>query len=139
MPGPLPDPETSARNKSTRALPTTALPVSGYRGEIPEALVPMTALAAKLYARAWRSPEAASWHESDADLVAELCSLKAIVAAEMENGAAPQASLLGQITAREDRLLCSPLAKLKARAKIVDDPPEEDEDEDVVEFRDVVA
>ena len=139
MPGPLPDPETSARNKSTRALPTTALPVSGYQGEIPEPVVPLSKLASKLYERAWRSPEAASWHESDADLVAELVSLKAIVATAAADGEAPQASLLGQIVAREDRLLCSPLSKLKARAKIVDDPPDETDESDEVEFRDVIA
>jgi hypothetical protein len=58
--------------------------------------------------------------------------LKAIVAGKLSAGEEPSSALLGQIHSREDRLLLSALARLKARARIVDDPPEVGELEDDV-------
>ena len=134
MPGPIPDPHTSKRNRSTRALPTRHLPVSGYQGPIPEPTLDLVegSLQEKIYRRAWRSPQAASWHESDADLVAEWAGLKALVAHALQMGEDVQAAILSQIVSREDRLLFSPSAKLKARAEVVDDPPDEVDDDDDV-------
>lgn len=128
MPGPLPKSEDERRRRNAPTIPTTNLPVSGYRGPIPEPTVPLGELAEKLYSKAWRTPEAASWHESDADLVAEWAALKALVATKLRDGEEPSGSILGQIQSREDRLLMSTLARAKARARIVDDPPELDED-----------
>ena len=127
MPGPLPKDESERRRRNAPTIPTTNLPVSGYRGPIPEPTVALSETARKFYDRAWRTPSAAAWHEEDADVVAEWAGLKALVASKLAAGEEPSSSLLGQIQSREDRLLLSTLARLKARARIVDDPPDEDE------------
>ena len=127
MPGPLPKPDEERRRRNAPTIPTTNLPVSGYRGPIPEPTVELGETAMKFYRRAWRTPSAAAWHEEDADVVAEWAGLKALVAAKLRDGEEPSSSLLGQIQSREDRLLLSTLARLKARARIVDDPPDEEE------------
>lgn len=130
MPGPLPNESALRRKTHAPTIPTTNLPVSGYRGDIPEPTIPFEAgsVAGALYAKAWRTPEAASWHESDADIVAEWAGLKALVLTKLRDGEEPSSAMLGQIQSREDRLLMSTLARSKARARIVDDPPELEEE-----------
>lgn len=74
---------------------------------------------------------AAAWHEDDADGVAEWAGLKAIVATVLAAGEASSSALLAQIKAAEDRFFMSPLARSKARAQIVEDPVEGDDDDEL--------
>lgn len=118
MPGPLPTGTAARRNAPT--IPTTDVPLAGYTGVVPEPTVELGALARKFYDRAWRSSAAAAWLADEADTVAEWAGLKAVVAASLSAGEAPQSALLAQIKAREDALYLSPLARAKGRVRVVD-------------------
>lgn len=126
MPGPLPKPDEERRRRNAPTIPTTDVPLSGYAGEVPEPTVPLGDLARRFYDRAWRSSAAAAWLADEADTVAEWAGLKAVVAAELAAGAAPQSALLAQIKAREDALYLSPLARAKGRVRVVEDELEAD-------------
>lgn len=124
MRGPLPvDENERVGNSRTPAIPTTNLPVSGYRGPIPDPPedLPETLLAA--YEREWRKPSAAAWHESDADVVVELVRLRRAVSTILDRGELPPGHVTGRIGAIEDRLGLTPKARAALRWKIVDDDP----------------
>jgi len=125
MPGPLPTGNAQRRNAPT--IPTTDVPLAGYVGDVPEPTVELGETARRFYDRAWRSSAAAAWLADEADAVAEWAGLKAIVAAELSAGAAPQSALLAQIKAREDALYLSPLARAKGRVRVVDLDPDDDQ------------
>ena len=128
MPGPLPKSDDERRRRNAPTIPTTDLPLDGYAGPVPEPIVELGVVARKYYERAWSSPAAAAWHASEADAVAEWAGLKAHVAEELRTGVAPSASILAQIKGAEDRLYLSPLARQKARTRIVAAELDEDVD-----------
>ena len=121
MPGRLPDPHTRKRNKSSRALPSTMLPASGYDGPIPNPPGNMSDAARARYDRAWRSAPASSWTESEADAVSTWARLAALVDEQLDQGFEPKSALLGQLKAREDSLGLNPKSRLQMRLVIVDD------------------
>jgi hypothetical protein len=124
MPGPLPD--ENARRVNAPTLPTDSLPLDGRVGDIPDTVEELKTLERQYYVWAWSTPAAAAWHESDAEIVAEWARLKALIARYMageimkgESVAEVPSAILSQITNREDRLMLSPIARKKGRAKIV--------------------
>jgi hypothetical protein len=140
MPGPLPNPNAIRRNAPT--IPTTNLPVSGFSGPIPEPIEDLDDMERRYFEWAWRQPAAAAWHSSDVEVVAEWARLKAYATRCMRGEISKEtatgrvitesvsSAVYAQITTREDRLMLSPVARLKARAGIVDDPPDRSEDDD---------
>lgn len=141
MPGPLPKDEEERRRRNEPTIPTTELPADGYDGPIPEPVEELTELEDLYYRWAWSTPAAAAWHVSDVEIVAEWARLKAYAARclrgeivkETAQGkfitADLSSAVFAQITAREDRLLLSPMARAKGRAKIIA-PPEAARDDD---------
>ena len=131
MSGPLPKTDAHGTPTAARAnaptIPTTDVSITGHDGPIPEPTVALGESARRFYDRAWRSPAANAWLEDEADVVAEWAGLKAVVAAELAAGAAPQSALLAQIKAREDALYLSPLARAKGRVRLVEPAPDENE------------
>jgi hypothetical protein len=128
MPGPLPTENPRRRNALT--LPTDSLPLTGRVGDIPDPIEDLKPLERQYYVWAWSTPAAAAWHDSDAEIVAEWARLKVLIARYMageimkgESVAEVPSAILSQITNREDRLMLSPIARKKGRAKIVDAEP----------------
>lgn len=127
MRGPLPTPEEERAGRSKApAIPTTNLPVSGYRGEIPDP-GEVTDEVRGDYEALWRTPSAAAWHEADADVVVELVRLRRASSKLLDRGEFPPGHVTGRIGAIEDRLGLTPKARAALRWKIVDDPPDEEE------------
>lgn len=131
MPGPLPTENPRRRNAPT--LPTDALPLTGTDVEPPEPIEPLSELEQRYFDWAWSTPAASAWHSSDAEVVAEWARLKVYASrglggklTKFVNGVEvavdPSSAILAQITSREDRLLLSPMARKKGRAKIIDGP-----------------
>lgn len=79
MPGPLPDPMARRRNAPT--IPTTRLPASGFRGDVPPSPYELGAAGAAWYAWAWRTPQAAAWDAGSLYAVARRAHLEDDVAA----------------------------------------------------------
>lgn len=137
MPGPLPKNPDERIRRNAPTIPTKELPVSGYDGPIPEPIEELDEMQRGYYEWAWKTPAASAWHHSDVEIVAEWARLKAYatkclrgeVVKETAQGKMVTADLssavYSQITTREDRLMLSPVARLKARAEIVEDPMEE--------------
>lgn len=130
MPGPLPD--ENARRRNAPTLPTDSLPMSGARVEAPAPIEDLDGLESRYFDWAWSTPAAAAWHSSDVEIVAEWARLKAYasrclrgeVLKKSKDGEFPvelSSAVLTQITNREDRLMLSPMARKKGRAKIVAD------------------
>ena len=125
MPGPLPTENPRRRNAPT--IPTDVLPTGGRDGVPPEPIEGLSDLERRYYDWGWSTPAAAAWHDSDAEIVAEWARLKALLSRYMagevmkgDNVAEVPSAILSQITNREDRLMLSPVARKKARTKIVD-------------------
>jgi len=134
MPGPLPD--DNARRRNAPTLPTDSLPVDGLTVDPPDPIEDLGDVEQRYYVWAWSTPAAAAWHSSDAEIVAEWARLKAYVSRTMRGEVTKQvgefevavdlsSAVLTQITNREDRLMLSPMARKKARAKIVAPKSEE--------------
>lgn len=127
--GPLPS--GNARRRNAPTIPTDSLDASGRSGNIPEPVGGLSTPERNLYDWAWTTPAACAWHWSDAELVADWARLKALAARYMageilkfgKDGESLPAelpsSLLTQITAREDRLYLSPMARKRGRTAIV--------------------
>ena len=142
MPGPIPDPDAkhsrTKRGETPPAIPRRDLPTSGYSGVVPEPIEELTEVEQRYYLWAWRTPAAAAWHETDAEVVAEWARLKAYatsvgrgeiwktLASGKDVRESMSSAVYAQITTREDRLMLSPVARLKARAEIGDDPEAEE-------------
>ena len=132
MPGPLPKPDEQRRRRNAPTIPTTNLPVSGYRGPIPEPSEELGDDLSAKYEELWRSPMGAAWHESDADVVVELVRLRRATSKLLDRGEFPPGHVTGRIGAIEDRLGLTPKARAGLRWRIVDDPPDEDEENETV-------
>ena len=128
MPGPIPD--DNARRRNAPTLPTDSLPMDGASIDPPAPIEPLDEVEQRYYVWAWSTPAAAAWHSSDAEIVAEWARLKTYASRTMrrevfkqvgENEVVvePSSPILTQITNREDRLMLSPMARKKGRAKIV--------------------
>ena|GEM_PF-3350208 len=128
MPGPLPT--GTARRRNAPTLPTDSLPMDGVVVDLPSPIEPLDEVEQRYYVWAWSTPAAAAWHSSDAEIVAEWARLKVYVSRTMRGEVTkrvgdsevvvePSSPILTQITNREDRLMLSPMARKKGRAKIV--------------------
>jgi hypothetical protein len=76
MPGPLPQDDKRRRNAPT--IPTTALPVSGFAGVIPDAPdgYNLGTQGRDWWAWAWRTPQAAGWSDGDLYTLARRASIE---------------------------------------------------------------
>lgn len=149
MPGPLPNAETVRRNAPT--IPTTALPASGFNGDIPE--VPshyeLGGSGRAWWQWAWRTPQAAGWSAGDLYIVARRAMLeddiKATAAADwsmdldglsdsdmsevrsvvnaLKSLVTGRLSILKEARDLDDRLGLSPKGLAALRWKIVEDAP----------------
>jgi hypothetical protein len=131
--GPLPT--GNARRRNAPTIPTDTFSAVGYSGEVPDPVTPLLTDERKMYDWAWTTPAACGWHWSDAEIVADWARLKALAARYMagevmkfgKDGygipAELPSALLTQITAREDRLYLSPMARKRGRTAIVDATP----------------
>lgn len=128
-------PTGNARRRNAPTIPTDTFSADGYVGEVPDPVNPLLVAERRLYDWAWSTPAACGWHWSDAEIVADWARLKALAASYLagevvklgkDGGEIPAelpSALLTQITAREDRLYLSPMARKRARTTIVGDAP----------------
>jgi hypothetical protein len=142
MPGPIPNPNHRHRNAPT--IPTDSFDNDGYGGVVPDPVSPLLTNERAMYDWAWSTPAACGWHWSDAEIVADWARLKALAARYMagevmkfgKDGygipAELPSALLSQITAREDRLYLSPMARKRGRTLIVEVPTPATADGNVV-------
>jgi len=104
--------------------------MDGVVVDLPSPIEPLDGVEQRYYVWAWSTPAAAAWHSSDAEIVAEWARLKVYVSRTMRGEVTkrvgdsevvvePSSPILTQITNREDRLMLSPMARKKGRAKIV--------------------
>lgn len=128
MRGPLPEDDAIRQRRNKPTIPTTNLPVSGYRGDFPEPPEGMPDDLVAAYVELWRSPMGAAWIEEDAELVVELVWTRRAVRSVLERGEFPPGTATGRISGIEDKLGLSPKSRAAMRWRIVDDPPDVEDD-----------
>lgn len=139
--GPPPNPNSGRSER--RGFSLTALPNEGYDGDppdwmladLPEELLAVTMRETRVWAEAWRSPQAAAWAREPWrwPVVAEYCRVKA----SLEVTAGANAALVGQLHRYRDQLGLTP-AGLKENGWAIAAPEIEpakvdDEDDAAVE------
>jgi hypothetical protein len=130
MRGPLPSDESTKVRRNKPTIPSTNLPVSGYRGEYPDPPEGMPEDLVEDYRALWSSPMGEAWIEEDAALVIELVYTRRAVRKELESGSFPPGTATGRISGIEDKLGLSPKSRAAMRWLIVDDPPDAVEGDD---------
>src|SRR5688500_6144370 len=107
MPGPLPT--AGRRRKNAPTFPATRLPVSGFRGRMPDP--PKTVVlgeAGQAWWRwAWRTPQAAAWNAGHRWNVARRAQLEDVWAEQVKVGAAT-AAMASAMMMLEHRLGLTP-------------------------------
>jgi hypothetical protein len=118
LPGPVPKPAEQRRRRNSPLANTVKLPAGGRQGpELDWPLDDSTSRERVLWARVWKTPQAAAWERLGwEDVVARY--VRALTAAEQRGAPTP---ILAEVRQLEDRLGLSPMAMLRLRWEIAPD------------------